>query len=276
MSAADMSLASFSRPLVMIGCGNMAGAMLARWLGAGLDSAQVTVVDPGRTAPPASGVTLLAALPEALPAGAVITLGIKPQSLPDVAPSLAPKLFGDKIIISMLAGVTVESLRTSLGEGSDMVRIMPNTPVALGKGVVALYADADTPVTDAHTLLSPLGLVERIADEAQLNLITALTGCGPAFVFRFIDALAQGAATLGLDAAQAARLALATVEGSAALAMQAGESPAVLADRVASKGGMTREGLDVLDEGGRFVALLTDMMRAAERRGVELERLAAG
>ncbi len=271
-----MTLSAFSRPLVMIGCGTMAGAILSRWLGAGLNPASVTVVDPGRNAPPAPGVTLVAALPDALPAEAVIVLGVKPQSLPDIAPVLAPLLGEGRLIISMLAGVTVESLRASLGEGADMVRIMPNTPVALGKGVVALYADASAAVEDTQTLLSPLGLVERIADEAQFNLITALTGCGPAFVFRFLDALSQAATTLGLDAAQAARLALATVEGSAALAGQADESPAILADRVASKGGMTREGLDVLDEGGRLVTLLTEMMRAAADRGVELERLAAG
>ena len=274
-----MTLAAFSRPLVMIGCGNMAGAILTRWLGAGLDPASVKVVDPGRTAPPAPGVTLLAALPDALPEGAVITLGVKPQSLPDIAPKLAPLLNEGHLVISMLAGVMVESLRAALGSSADIVRIMPNTPVALGKGVVALYTDEGTAaaaVTDAQTLLSPLGLVERIADEAQFNLITALTGCGPAVVFRFIDALSQAAATLGLNEDQAARLALATVEGSAALAAEADESPATLADKVASKGGMTREGLDVLDENGRLVTLLTDMMRAAEDRGVELERLAAG
>lgn len=274
-----MNLAAFRRPLVMIGCGTMAGAILLRWLDAGLDPALVTVVDPGRTTPPAPGVTLLRALPDALPEEAVAVLGVKPQSLPDIAPTLAPLLGTGRIIVSMLAGVTAQSLRAALGGGADIVRIMPNTPVALGKGVVALYADSGTTpasVNDALALLSPLGLVEPISDERQFNLITALTGCGPAFVFRFIDALSQAAATLGLAEAQAARLAVATVEGSAALASQMDESPAVLADRVASKGGMTREGLDVLDEGGRLVNLLTDMMRAAENRGVELERLAAG
>lgn len=270
-----MSLKTFARPLVMIGCGNMAGAILARWLEAGLDPFCVTVVDPGRSAPPAPGVTLLGALPDALPAGAVLTLGVKPQSLPDVAPLLAPLLDETHLVLSMLAGVTVESLRMSLGTGVALVRIMPNTPVALGKGVCALYAD-DASLADVRTLLAPLGLVERITDEGQFNLITALTGCGPAFVFRFIDALARAATTLGLAEDQAARLALATVEGAAALAQQADDSPAVLADRVASKGGMTREGLDVLDEDGRLVTLLTDMMRAAQDRGVELERLATG
>lgn len=272
-----MTLEIFHRPLVMIGCGNMAGAMLARWLGAGLDAAHVMVVDPGRQAPPAPGVTLLSALPDALPPRAAIVLGVKPQSLPDVAPVLAPLLGEDRLIISMLAGVTVAGLRAALGNVADIVRIMPNTPVALGKGICAFYTDAqDDAVAEAHHLLAPLGLVERITEEKQFNLVTALTGCGPAFVFRFIDTLAKAATTLGMEQDQAARLALATVEGASALAMQADESPAVLADKVASKGGMTREGLDVLDEGGRLIALMTDMMRAARDRGVELEQLAAG
>lgn len=273
-----MPLNGLDRPVLMIGCGTMAGAILARWLETGLDPARVTVVDPGRSAPPAQGVSLLSALPAALPPRAVIMLGIKPQSLPDVAPLLSPLLTSGQIIISILAGVTVAGLRAALGEKTDIVRIMPNTPVALGKGVCALYADARTDaglVDEAQHLLAPLGLVERIGDEAQFNLITALTGCGPAFVFRFIDALAHAATTLGLDADQAARLAMATVEGASALAVQAGEPPAILADKVASKGGMTREGLDVLDEGRRFVALLTEMMRAARDRGEELERLAS-
>lgn len=273
-----MSLTSFDRPVLMIGCGTMAGAILARWLESGLDAAHVTVVDPGRTAPPAEGVKLLSALPHALPPRAVIVLGIKPQSLPDLAPTLAPMLGKEHVIISMLAGVTLAGLRTALGTSADLVRIMPNTPVALGKGVVGLYADAaisEEVVNDALALLNPLGLVERITDEAQFNLLTALTGCGPAFVFRFVDALTQASATLGLEPDQAARLALATVEGAARLAAQADESPAILADKVASKGGMTREGLDVLDEGGRFVALLTETLRAARDRGEELERLAS-
>ncbi len=273
-----MTMNSFDRPVVMIGCGNMAGAILARWLGAGLSATDVTVIDPGRTAPPYDGIALLSELPSALPARAVVVLGVKPQSLPDVAPALAPLLDKGHLVISMLAGVTIAGLRSALGKAADLVRIMPNTPAALGKGVVALYADAQTDtaqVDEAAHLLAPLGLVERIGDEAQLNLITALTGCGPAFVFRFIDALAQAATTLGLEADQAARLALATVEGASALAAEADEDPAILADKVASKGGMTREGLDIMDENGRLIALLNDTLRAARDRGEALERLAA-
>lgn len=271
-------LNSFDRPVVMIGCGNMAGAILARWLGAGLNATSVTVIDPGRIKPPSDGITLLSALPPALPARAVVMLGVKPQSLPDVAPALAPLLDKGHLVVSMLAGVTIAGLRAALGNAANLVRIMPNTPAALGKGVVALFADPGTDavqVNDAARLLAPLGLVERIADEAQLNLITALTGCGPAFVFRFIDALSQAATTLGLEPDQSARLALATVEGAAKLAAQANEDPAILAEKVASKGGMTREGLDVMDEDGRLIALLTDTLRAARDRGEALERLAA-
>lgn len=271
-------LNSFDRSVVMIGCGNMAGAILARWLGAGLSATSVTVIDPGRSAPPSDGISLLSALPPALPARAVVILGVKPQSLPDVAPALAPLLNKGHLVVSMLAGVTIAGLRAALGNAANLVRIMPNTPAALGKGVVALFADPGTDavqVNDAARLLAPLGLVERIADEAQLNLITALTGCGPAFVFRFIDALSQAATTLGLEPDQSARLALATVEGAAKLAAQADEDPAILAEKVASKGGMTREGLDVMDEDGRLIALLTDTLRAARDRGEALERLAA-
>mgnify|MGYP000851045483 FL=1 len=269
-----MGTVAFPEHLVMIGCGNMAGSILARWLESGLDPARVMVVDPGIPLVKA-GVTVHAELPEALPAGAVILLGIKPQLLGTVAPKLAPLLSGDKIIVSMLAGVTIDILRDALGHGSDFIRIMPNTPVALGQGVCALYADKQTQErarAQVDALMQPLGLVEWMTDEAQFNLITALTGCGPAFVFRFIDALGAAAAELGLESTQAARLALATVQGAASLASASDRTPAALADAVASPGGMTREGLNVMDEGGRLYSLMLDVLRAAEARGEALAR----
>ena len=268
-------LQSFGRPLVMIGCGNMAGAILSRWLQCGLDPAQVTVVDPHR-AEIQAGVTLLAALPARLPDDAVVVLGVKPQLLPEVTPVLAPLLGSGNLVISMLAGVTVDQLRLSLGAAPGFVRIMPNTPVALGQGVCAFYVDARTAggwETAAQALLAPLGLSERIATEDAFDLVTALTGCGPAFVYRFIDAMKRGAMELGMEGDQAARRALATVRGAANLAGSVPEDPAVLADRVASKGGMTREGLDVLDADDRLVRLMADTLRAARDRGKELNAL---
>lgn len=269
-------LQDFDRQLLLIGCGNMAGAILRRWIDCGLSAARVSAVDPGRSDPPAAGVTLFSALPSSIPEGAIVVLGVKPQALPAIAPALAPLLRAGHVLVSMLAGVTLDQLRISLGNDPDLIRIMPNTPVALGKGVCAIYADAGAhaeTVLLVERLLRPLGLVEHLADEAQFNLLTAISGCGPAFVFRFIDALANAAAALGLEPRQAARLAMATVEGASALAAVAEEAPADLADKVASKGGMTREGLDVMDAEGRLETLLIDTLRAARDRGEELNRL---
>jgi pyrroline-5-carboxylate reductase len=147
------------------------------------------------------------------------------------------------------------------------VRVLPNLPVAIGKGVVALHGQQDAPI---KTLMTPLGLVEWIANEGDFDAVTALAGSGPAFLYRFIDALAQAGAATGLPADQAQRLALATVEGAALLAAASNVSPAELAERVASKGGSTRKGLDVLDADHALVGLLTDTLAAATARNAEM------
>jgi pyrroline-5-carboxylate reductase len=149
---------------------------------------------------------------------------------------------------------------------------MPNLPVSIGEGVTALYsADAPQDVRDeAAALVAPLGLVEWIDDEALFDAVTALSGCGPGFLFRFIEAMAQAGEALGLPADQALRLATATVKGSGLLAAASEEGPDVLADRVASPGGSTREGLNVLDADDRLKALLRDTLAASARRNAEL------
>jgi pyrroline-5-carboxylate reductase len=149
---------------------------------------------------------------------------------------------------------------------------MPNTPVRLGKGATGLFSDSRDrdALATVERLIGALGLVEWIADERLFDAVTALSGSGPAFLFRFIDALATAGADLGLPRDQAERLALATVEGAAALAASAGESPGVLADRVASPGGSTRKGLDVLDADDRLLALLRDTLEAAVKRNREM------
>jgi pyrroline-5-carboxylate reductase len=247
-------------PLWLIGCGNMGGAMLRRWLAAGLDPAEVTVVTrSGRGVP--EGVRSVQALPrEENPA--TILLAVKPQQIDTVAPGL---------LISILAGVEVAALAARI-PADAIVRAMPNLPVAIGRGVVALHApalDLDGRAT-VEALAAPLGHHEWIADEAAFDAVTALAGCGPGFLFRFADALAAAGAALGLPADQAARLALATLEGSAIMAAASDVSPAMLADRVASPGGSTREGLNVLDRDDALVRLLTDTLAAAARRNAEM------
>lgn len=254
-------------PLWLIGCGNMGGAMLRGWLAAGLDPVGVTVVTrSGRGVP--EGVRSVQALPlDAEPA--TVLLAVKPQQLDTVAPMLAD--VHPPLLVSILAGVEAAALAARISAGT-IVRAMPNLPVAIGRGVTALYAPAIDDATRAavEALAAPLGAYEWIADEAAFDAVTALAGCGPGFVFRFADALAAAGAALGLPADQAARLALATLEGSAIMAAAADVSPAALADRVASPGGSTREGLNVLDCDDALVRLLTETLAASARRNAEM------
>ncbi len=260
------------RPVWLLGCGNMGGAMLRRWIAAGLDPAQVTVIRPS-AAPVTDGVTVLAAPPPDRAAPAVLVLAVKPQKLDEALAPLAARVDERTLVISILAGVECASLRRRLPAAGAIVRMMPNMPVGIGKGAIGLFAaddgdDGQRMVLEA--LAAPLGHHEWIGDETIIDVVTALAGSGPAFLFRFTDALAAAGAALGLPAAQAARLALATIEGAAALAAGAGETPAALARRVASPGGSTRAGLDVLDAEGALHGLIAETLGAAVRRNAEL------
>lgn len=256
-----MSLSQAAGRLLLVGCGNMAGAMLTRWLAAGLDPAQVTAVSPsGRPMP--DGVRSLPAIPDT-PFDTIL-LALKPQQISQVRDALAGHR--PARLISILAGVEVATLRGLTG-ATAVVRAMPNLPVAFGKGVVALHGDADPAV---EALMAPLGLVEWIADEALFDVVTALAGSGPGFLARYVDAMAAAGAALGLPKDQAARLALAAIEGSAAWIAADGASPAALAERVASPGGSTRAGLNVLDRDDALVRLLTETLRAATIRNAEM------
>ncbi len=261
--------------LWLIGCGNMGGAMLDRWIADGIDPTRITVVTRSVRSVPA-GVTHVTTLPDE-PVPAIVVLAIKPQQIDDIAPTLAPSIAGAPLLVSILAGVEEEALRRLFDVGA-IVRAMPNLPVAIGQGVVALHshsADASARMT-AEALMRPLGLVEWIEDAALFDAVTALSGCGPGFVFRFIDALAAAGAALGLPADQAQRLAIATVQGSATMAAGADVSPATLADRVASPGGSTREGLNVLDDGEALKRLLAETLAASERRNAAMAAAARG
>lgn len=241
--------------------------MLRRWLQAGLRPDQVTVVTrTERTLP--NGVRWSPALPGGEPPE-VLLLAVKPQQLDAVAPALREAR--PRLLLSILAGVEETALRHRL-DAAAVVRAMPNLPVAIGKGVTALFSSTagDTARRTAEALCAPLGHHEWIADEGLFDAVTALAGSGPGFVFRFADALARAGTQLGLPEGQARRLALATLEGSALMAAGSDESPAVLADRVASPGGSTREGLDVLDRDAALVRLLTKTLAAAERRNREM------
>ncbi len=253
----------------------MGGAMLAGWLAAGLDPAGFTVVDPYLPQAPA-GVAHLTEAPTSDPFD-VVLLGFKPQQLAEAAAAIAPVVGEGTLVLSILAGVDLETLRRYFPAASGIVRVMPNLSAALGKSPIGLVGQVDeTGRVLTERLMAPLGQAEWLSGEDRMDLVTALAGSGPAFIYRVIDALAAGAADLGLPREQADRLSLAMVEGAAALAAASPHAPGELARRVASPGGTTLAGLEVLDADGRLAALMRDTLDAAASRSAEMTRAAKG
>jgi pyrroline-5-carboxylate reductase len=255
--------------ILLVGCGNMAGAMLDGWLAGGFERSRFVVVEPGDKALP-GGIIHHRSMPQEGEFDAIL-LGVKPQMLGDVAPIMAKLAGGGTAVLSLLAGVELATLAARIPAAGAHVRVMPNLAVALGKAPIAL---AERGLDEAGraalvALMEPLGSPEWV-EETDFDLVTALAGSGPAFVYRFIDALAEGAAELGLPREQAGRMALAMVEGAAALAAASPHDPGELARRVASPGGTTQKGLDVLDADEALAKLITATLRAARDRGAEL------
>jgi pyrroline-5-carboxylate reductase len=260
--------------ILLVGCGNMGGAMLAGWLAGGLPPSRFTIVDPVLAAAP-EGVALVRELPERGSFDTIL-LGVKPQLLGEVASGLAPLAGGGATLLSILAGVELATLARHFPDAGALVRVMPNLAAAIGRSPIALFAQGLDGAREQQVtaLMAPLGTPEWLAGEGAFDLVTALAGSGPAFVYRFIDALAGSAAALGLEAGQAERLALATVEGAALLAAASPHSPGELARRVASPGGTTQAGLDVLDRDGALARLIEATIKAAADRSAEMARAA--
>ncbi|MEP5937196.1 MAG: pyrroline-5-carboxylate reductase [Erythrobacter sp.] len=258
-------MAAFKKMLI-IGCGNMGGAMLAGWLAAGVPASRFEVLDRNMDNPPA-GVVVHRSLPDRAGYDSVM-LGFKPQQLTASAPDLQVVTQG-KTVFSLLAGIEVSMLAEAFPDAAAHVRVMPNLASRIGKSPVILTGDgldgADR--AQAKALFDHLGTAVWLDDESKFDLVTALAGSGPGFVYRFIDALSGAAQELGLDAEMADPLAFSMVEGASQLAAGSDVPPAQLADRVASPGGMTREGLDVLDADDALKNLLIATLRATADRG---------
>ena len=218
-----------SRGLVLLGCGKMGSALLEGWLAGGLLPAAVTVLEPNPSpslaANAADGVRLNAELP-ADPAVAV--LAVKPQSMGAALPRLAALGNGATLFLSIAAGTPIHSFEAALGDRTPIVRAMPNTPAAVGRGITALvgnaHADAGA-LALAETLMRAVGQTVRLADEAQMDAVTAVSGSGPAYVFLLIEALAAAGEVEGLPGDLALALARATVAGAGALAEFSSAAP---------------------------------------------------
>jgi pyrroline-5-carboxylate reductase len=263
-------LPSPDNPMLLFGCGNMGGAMLTGWLAAGFDPASFVVVDPRAAAFP-DGVIRHDDVDAAGRQFSLALLAVKPQIFAEVAGALEQTLAPDALLLSILAGTRTEMLTEAL-PGRTIVRVMPNLAAALGKSPLGLFSKAAVDRSAVETLLAPLGQAFWLADEGQMDAVTALAGSGPAFVYRFIDALAKAGVRLGLDENASLGLARNMVEGAGELAAISDEAPSDLARRVTSPGGTTAAGLAVLDDNSALDRLIEATLTAARDRGVELSK----
>ena len=269
-----MSSPNPSFPAVaFIGGGNMARALISRLLRTGQAAASITVVEPFEDTAAVLrtrfGVTVLPQGDASLARAGIVVWAVKPQVFKAAAAALSPHL-ANCLQLSVMAGIRSDAIVAASGS-SRVVRAMPNTPALIGQGMtglVALPAVTEAERRQVDALLAPTGATEWLAHEGLLDAVTALSGSGPAYVFYVLEALIQGGIELGLDAAQARRLALGTFAGATALASQSDESPETLRARVTSKGGTTHAALTRLEADGvkpAFVAALhAAAVRAAE------------
>lgn len=259
--------------LVLVGCGRMGGALLQGWLKRGLAPGAVRVLDPN--APDwvrQQGVAVEGPMP-ADPA--VLVLAVKPQVMGPVLSDLSATASGDRLVLSVAAGVTLDAYGRAF-PGAPVVRAMPNTPAAIGQGITAIIGNEradEAALALSESLLSAVGRVVRLGYESQMDAVTAVSGSGPAYVFHLIETLAAAGEAEGLPADLALDLARATVAGAGALAMHEGGDPARLREAVTSPAGTTAAGLShLMDPQTGLAPLMRRTVAAAAERGRELGR----
>jgi pyrroline-5-carboxylate reductase len=268
-------LAGLSGTILLAGAGKMGGAMLEGWLALGLPPEHVAVIEPQPSREIAAlcerGLRLNPSRDAAGDVAAVV-VAVKPQMAPDVLPALAPFVGSATVVVSIMAGRTLQFLADGLPQAA-LVRAMPNTPAAIGRGITVAVANPrvspeQRALVDA--LLSAVGAVEWITDEALMDAVTALSGSGPAYVFLLAEAMAHAGTAAGLPPALAATLARATVAGAGELLHRSPLDPATLAQNVTSPGGTTAAALDVLMAEDGLERLMTEAIAAATKRSRDL------
>ena len=260
-----------------IGAGQMARALAAGFVRAGLvESSQISASDPSqdaldgflKTVEGARAAPNNRAVAEACE---VLFLAVKPQQMTAVVAELRPAVGPSSLIVSIAAGVKLDSIANGLGQPARLIRVMPNTPCLVGQSASA-YALGERATGEDRTLIADLlgsvGIAFEV-EEKLMDAVTGLSGSGPAFVYLVIEALSDGGVRMGLPRHVAAALAAQTVRGAAEMVLSTGEHPAVLKDRVASPGGTTIAGLQAL-EAGKLRAALIGAVEAATRRSIEL------
>jgi len=267
------SLRDFSGTLVLVGAGKMGGAMLEGWLTLGLDPAKIAVMEPK----PSDEIAALAPRgvrlnPAFIDDASVIVIAIKPQDAAAVVPTLRPLARTGTVAVSIMAGPKLGFLQGTLGDLA-IVRAMPNTPAAIGRGITVAVPNARVSQDQralADTLLRAVGAVEWVNDEALIDAVTAVSGSGPAYVFLLAESLARAGAAAGLPADLAARLARATVSGAGELLHRSPLDAATLRQNVTSPGGTTAAALGVLMAENGLDPLMERAVSAATKRSREL------
>jgi pyrroline-5-carboxylate reductase len=270
------TLADVAGTIVLVGAGKMGGAMLDAWLALGLPPASVVVIEPQPapelTALSSRGLKLNPLLKDVREVSAIV-IAVKPQVAPVVVPTLAPLLTPNTVMLSIMAGRTLGFLEGALAQQTALVRAMPNTPAAIGRGITVAAPNAKVSQRQralVHTLLAATGLVEWVTDEGLMDAVTAVSGSGPAYVFLLVEALTHAGMSAGLPPELAAKLARATVSGSGELLDRSPLDPATLRQNVTSPGGTTAAALDVLMAAEGMTALMSRAVLAATRRSREL------
>ena len=265
-----------SGPLVLIGAGNMGGALLSGWLKKGVTGSSVIVIDPGPSDAmmgviTEAGATHLTAPPEDTVAG-ILFLAVKPQLMDVVLPALKPMVGPQTVVVSIAAGKTLDGIEALLGK-SAAIRAMPNTPAMVGRGVTGAFANeavSEQQRSLVETLLKVSGPVEWVATEGDIDAVTALSGSGPAYVFYLVECMAEAGRKCGLPADLAMRLARETVAGAGELLHQSPEDASRLRKNVTSPGGTTAAALSVLMDDNGMQPLFDKAIAAARKRAEEL------
>lgn len=260
--------------MLLLGCGKMGSALLGGWLKSGIPASSIHVIEPHPSDwLKATGVHLNGGIPAQLD---VVLLAVKPQMMGEALPALKALGNGETLFISIAAGTTIETLEGTLGAKTPIVRVMPNTPAMVGRGISGLVGNSnatETQVALARSLMRAVGEVVDLDNEAQIDAVIAVSGSGPAYVFHLIEAMAAGGVAQGLSPEVAMKLARATVCGAGELAYQSEDSAAQLRINVTSPGGTTAAALAVLmDEEKGMPPLLNRAMQAAADRGRELAK----
>jgi len=271
------SLRDVAGPILLVGAGKMGSALLDGWLALGLAPHKVAIIEPHASpelaAQAIGGLRLNPPDPAALRPAAIV-LAVKPQVAPDAVPPLA-KAAASAVVISIMAGRTLGFLKGVLGEGTAVVRAMPNTPASIGRGMTVAVANANTSPAQrelAHRLLAAAGAIEWITDEALLDAVTAVSGSGPAYVFLLAECLARAGVAVGLPPKLAAKLARETIAGAGELMHRSPLEPATLRQNVTSPGGTTAAALEILMGPGGLDALMEKAIATATSRSRELDR----